>query len=89
MINLFIFHDHSIQLSYLSDVKFIQEQKLVRHMWRKTSVPVLVSHVHDNLLFCFQMSLRSLAFNAATATDCRSGLSLLHAACVEGDLETV
>lgn len=35
------------------------------------------------------MTLRSLAFQAATSTDYRSGLSLLHAACIEGDLETV
>ncbi|KAJ7380533.1 hypothetical protein OS493_008999 [Desmophyllum pertusum] len=35
------------------------------------------------------MTLRSLAFQAATATDKRSGLSLLHAACLESDLETV
>ena len=35
------------------------------------------------------MTLRSLAFQAATAASCRSGLSLLHAACIEGDFETV
>lgn len=35
------------------------------------------------------MTLRSLAFQATTATNKPSGLSLLHAACLEDDLETV
>ena len=94
--NIFMFKfvhfcDESIQSFLIYSItlfKPIHPRKFVRHMYVRCKFCVNFAR-SSNLLFCFQMSLRSLAFNAATSTDSRSGLSLLHAACIDGDLEAI